>query len=46
MMKITEHGAVRDALVLANEEADIYKIATDVANRLRSGTHDTADKAG
>ncbi|MDK2634111.1 hypothetical protein QMZ93_12290 [Pantoea stewartii subsp. indologenes] len=38
--------AVRNALVLADDGSDIYAIATDTAEQLRSGTHDTADKAG
>ncbi len=38
--------AVRNALVLADDGSDIYAIATDTAEQLLSGTHDTADKAG
>ncbi|TWD32308.1 hypothetical protein [Pantoea sp. SJZ147] len=38
--------AVRNALVLADDGSDIYAIATDTAEQLSSGTHDTADKAG
>lgn len=38
--------AVRNALLLADDGSDIYAIATETAEQLRSGTHDTADKAG